>query len=130
VNVIVIVIMNVIVIVIMNVNVIVIVIMNVNVIVIVIVCVFELYTKREELLLRRVLAFPKASRRGFELRMISLTRTTSAVWPECAAMYYSDSINPTKKQSFVTCLRKPSQKVQKMFDVVYLHNKRKELYMF
>jgi len=39
-------------------------------------------TKRDELLLRMVLALPKASNKGLELKIISFTRATSADLPE------------------------------------------------
>jgi hypothetical protein len=41
---------------------------------------------REELLLRLVLAFPKASRIGFVCSSLSLTDSTFSTWPEAAAM--------------------------------------------
>ena len=47
----------------------------------------DMPTNREELLLRTVLAFPNASRRGLLSKRTSLTRITSGEFPDTAAMY-------------------------------------------
>ena len=49
--------------------------------------------KRDELLLRTVLAFPKASRSGLDSRMTFLTFSTSELDPETAAMYFMISLD-------------------------------------